>query len=72
MKRTALVVIGAMLHASCAPVAKPVDAIPFPPSGEAVPLLPPALKLPSWWPKDVPPPAKEPLWMTYPASWRDA
>jgi hypothetical protein len=66
-----LVLVVAILHASCAPVTKP-DGIPFPPSGEAIPLLPPALQLPPWWPKDVPPPKTEPLWMTYPPAWREA
>lgn len=71
-RRTALVVVAALLHASCAHhVARPAG-IPFPPSGDAVPLLPPTLTLPPWWPRGVPPPKTEPLWMTYPDAWREA
>jgi hypothetical protein len=72
VKRTSAVVIVALLHASCAHHVAPVDGIPFPPDGTAVPLLPPALELPHWWPKGVPAPTKEPLWMTYPETWREA
>ncbi len=70
MKRTSLLVVAALLHASCAhPDA--VQVHPFPPDGRAIPLLPPELELPPWWPKDVPAPVKEPLWMTYPLAWRE-
>jgi hypothetical protein len=72
MKRTSLVVVAVLLQASCAHHVTQPAGIPFPPSGEAIPLLPPEVDLPSWWPKGVPAPAKEPLWMTYPETWREA
>jgi hypothetical protein len=71
MKRTSAVVIAALLHASCAHHAAPAGS-PFPPDGSPIPLLPPAMELPHWWPRGVPAPAKEPLWMTYPETWREA
>jgi hypothetical protein len=71
VKRTSAVVIAALLHASCAHHAAPAG-VPFPSDGSAIPLLPPALELPHWWPKGVPAPTKEPLWMTYPETWREA
>jgi hypothetical protein len=71
MKGTCVVVVAALLHAGCAHPA-PLETHPFPPDGTAIPLLPPVLTLPPWWPAGKPPPATEPLWMTYPPAWREA
>lgn len=71
MKRTSIVMVVVLLHAGCAHP-DPVQVHPFPPDGSAIPILPPELKMPPWWPQGVPPPVKAPAWMTYPDTWREA